>query len=115
MKTEDQLLISYMYQQGYTEEDMYDERILLIVRFSLDFRMFHFKYEFKPLIDSLVETFQNMVAGINETIQPIVNWMEGLRKGPSISHTITYSKNRLRLIDQVDNRKPRHLVRKIIR
>lgn len=121
MKTDDQLLLTYMYLEGHTEEDMYDERMISIVWWSIDFQIYLYKQKFRTMHDSLIETFQNMFDGIKETFQPIAKWMEGLHKDYRIINKrksylkINNSKNKLRLFHQVENRKPRHLVRKIIR
>lgn len=107
----DTQLLNYMYQQGYTEEDMYDERTITKVRFSYDYIAYKFK-----LAIALIK-LQAAVKQAWERVKVIINEYDEWRE------SFPFEKARLPALDferapirnQVLCNKPRNQVRKIIR
>lgn len=112
MKTEQELLISYMYREGYTEEDMYDENTLRVVRDSFGFRLFHTAFILAETAASAVKAFKEWVANLVDCLSTIKEDPPSLFHG-TVKHANIYES--ITAIDQVMDRKPRHLVKKIIR
>lgn len=119
MKTEDELLISFMYREGYTEEDMYDGKTLAMIRHSARFHFLLLQISAKRLFRTIGEEIKQSWSDLKDALQPVAVWMEGLYKEKPVatkkkSFKLIDSKNISRMSHQVDNRKPRHLVKKII-
>lgn len=119
MKAEDELLISFMYREGYTEEDMYDEKTLSIARCSINFRLLLLQIHTKRVFGIISDNLKQMWTNIKNAFQPVAAFFEEIyiekpvaRKKQSFK--LIESKTISRMSHQVDNRKPRHLVKKII-
>lgn len=119
MKTEDELLISFMYREGYTEEDMYDEKTLSIARSSINFRLLLLQIHTKRVFGIIGNNLKQMWTNIKNAFQPVAAFFEEIYKEQPAApknkpFKIIESKNISSMSHQVDNRKPRHLVKKII-
>ena len=123
MKTEDELLISFMYREGYTEEDMYDIEVLAAVRSSFGFRLMTSTYvlnerfsKLGQIIQEAMNNFKNALLGISPAFVEVLETgeMPKVTKRKQ-SFKVIDSKFHSHMSHQVDNRKPRHLVKKIIR
>lgn len=73
MKNEEQFLLNYMYQKGYTDEDMHDQKKLKTVRYSVGFCIHRFNLgfariagAFKIFGDRVVEIWTNVKEEIQE-------------------------------------------------
>lgn len=66
MKTNDQPLLSYMYEAGYTEEDMFDVAEITKASKSIGFFIFKLRISAKRLINGFVNAF-NQVKEIVKT------------------------------------------------
>lgn len=122
MKTDEQILLAYMYARGYTDEDMFDDKTMNKVRNSLEFCLHRFNLGFHKIVgafkvfaDGVVEIWSNVIEQVPE-IWPVI-------KGVTLTELelpdyktftpINFSK-RPQIRHQVTDRKPKHLTRKII-
>lgn len=130
MKTDEQFLLNYMYRKGYTDEDMHDPNVLKSVRYSLDFVMLLANRAMgemaRTIKDSLQDAFNNVVGQVRPAIAEMKELLtdvlkKALLEGPSEPKKVMYIPvpampiKPMRFTHQVMNKKPRHMVRKIIR
>ncbi|ANU28441.1 hypothetical protein [Planococcus versutus] len=121
MKTNDQLLLRYMYEAGYTEEEMFDTAKITKAGNSIGFFFFNLRLSTKGLINRIVsafdqfkETVKDIWSGIKSQVTYLDEyWEVPSRKNNSIP-LIDFRK-RSSIQHQVLTRKPNHLIRKIIR
>ncbi|MGE6370624.1 hypothetical protein ACQKDB_15970 [Planococcus kocurii] len=109
----DMQLLNYMYQQGYTEEDMYDERTITKVRFSYDY----IAYKIRVALASAFIKLQAVVKQAWERVKVIVKeydeWQESFAFEKARLPALDFERAPIR--NQVLCNKPRNQVRKIIR
>lgn len=122
MKTEEQILLNYMYMNGYTDEDMHDPKALKIVRESLSFSMHILAARAKAIFVVIGQSLKAAYDHISEQLRPIAVWFEEqheisdsgqIKTYPTLKNTAKRPMSRMS--HQVMNNKPRHAVRKIIR
>lgn len=124
MKTDEQILLNYMYLEGYTDEEMHNPIALGIVRKSLPFSMHLLSFRMKVVFHEVGQTLLSVFNKISEELRPLAVWFEELhenmepapKKKKNHSTFQKLERNQIsRLPNQVTNNKPRHKVRKIIR
>lgn len=122
MKTDEQILLNYMYMNGYTEEDMHDPKALQIVRKSFCFSVHLLSIRVKKVISDVRQSLQAAFKVVIEKLRPIAAYFEegyektvtdSMKKHPTINDLTKQSISRMS--HQVMNNKPRLMVRKIIR
>lgn len=123
MKTEEQLLLTYMYQEGYTEEDMYDEQVVQKAFRSIDFYIFKMMPKVKLAVVSVIaafkkvaEVFKTTWSSISKAIKEVNEYTESLEQANYTNFNIPPIdfKKRPIIRHQVLNRKPNNVIRKII-
>lgn len=124
MKTEDELLLLFMYLEGFTEEDMYDVNTIESARVSFRFSLFKFGRRISHAIvifSGSLKGFANKLSG--ESIETYEYHVEEYPVENSLDNKSLASRNKIfaqhdkkqSIRHQVLNRKPRHLNKKIIR
>lgn len=122
MKNDELILLTYMYEKGYTDEDMFDEKTMNKVRHSLEFCLHRFKLGFPKIVgafrvfaDKFVEIWSNVAEQVRE-IFPVLK--EVVLTEPVLPQYKTFTpidfSKRQQIRHQVIDRKPKHLTRKII-
>ena len=123
MKTEEQLLLTYMYQEGYTEEDMYDERVLQKALRSTGFYIFKIRPTVKEMVIKIVTAFKKMSKVVKSIWSAVSAALESVDEYTELQERPNYTNFRIpptkywkRPVtrDQVSSRKPNHMIRKII-
>lgn len=114
--TNDMLLLNYMYQKGFTEEDMYNEETVENVRRSMAFYAFQMNLAFRSVGRKLLE----IVKRVWDQLKPLVMKNEEMKREQKIYATNfpvpkPDFKSGSVMKSQVLNRKPSHQIRKIIR
>lgn len=124
MKSEDELLLLFMYREGFTEEDMYDVNTIESARESFRFSQFKlgrnistalivFSGALKGFADKLsgksIETYEYHVEEY-----PTEDFLDK-KKHISTNKIFVQREKKQSIRHQVINRKPRHLNKKIIR
>ena len=111
MKTEEQFLLNYMYKEGCTDEEMHDAAALKVMRNSVSFRMKYAQYIFKEIAAAALKAFKEWMAKLISNFGPVSAGPLG--KSPVFKNE--QSLIPITLPDQVIDRNPHHLVKKIIR
>ncbi len=114
--TKDTLLLIYMYQKGFTEEDMYKKETVENVRRSMAFYVFQMNLAFKSVGRKLLE----IVKRIWNQLKPLVMKKEEMkREQKTLAVNFSIPKPDFKagpvIKSQVLNRKPPQQIRKIIR
>lgn len=122
MKSEEQILLSYMYEKGYMDEDMFDVQTMNKVRYSLEFSIHRFNLAFPKIVgafkvfaDKVAEIWTNVKESVQENF-PIIKELSSIE--PKLPQYKTFEpidfSERPRIEHQVIDRKPKHITRKII-
>lgn len=123
MKTDEQLLLSYMYQEGYTEEDMYDERVVQKVLRSTGFYIYKISPKVKVAIVGIINAFKKVADFIKSVWSSVSKAIKDVDQYTQFQERENYTNFSIPPIDfkkrpiirhQVLNRKPNHMIRKII-
>lgn len=102
-------LLNYMYQQGYTEEDMYDEKT--IVKAAHAFIAHMLAQGFR----NVWETVKRVATQLWEAIKPVAVYFEEIGQDRRTEKPFINIKPIPLMSHQVIDRKPRYQVRKIIK
>ncbi|AQU79737.1 hypothetical protein [Planococcus faecalis] len=123
MKTDEQLLVTYMYEEGYTEEDMYDEHVVKKAFRSIDFHVFKMMPKVKLAVVGIIAAFKKVAevvksiwSSISTAIKEVNEYTKYLEQANYTNFSIPPIdfKKRPIIRHQVLNRKPNHMIRKII-
>lgn len=102
-------LLNYMYHQGYTEEDMYDEKT--IVKAAHAFIVHKLAQGFQ----NAWETVKRAATQLWEALKPVAVYLEELGRDTRTEKPFINVKPIPLMSHQVIDRKPRYQVRKIIK
>ncbi|WP_404466554.1 hypothetical protein [Planococcus rifietoensis] len=118
MKNDNEILLLFMYESGFTEEDMWDESIIESTRHSIAFWAYKFKRLTERAFNNLFNAIKNVVSNIWDGIKKNLFCEDNIFNEPSYkTNTIPKIDFNMRplISDQVTDRKPKHKVKKIIR
>lgn len=120
MKADEQLLLNYMYMKGFTDEEMFDEIKISQVRNSVGFITFKINRTLPDITEKISTAFSKLVESIQNAWDTIRQQF-GCEMDSSTITNLGTTKSipidfniRPIIKDQVVDRKPRHLTRKII-